>query len=102
MLALMALSTVARAAPLGAHARGGLKARRSRCSPGRRAIAAAPVARVLLLPFYIAEALAAARRARAARGRRCDDARTATFVALLGWFRAESLRHRKHGPLDDA
>jgi len=59
----------------------------------------------LLLPFYVAEALA---RALVEPGRHAIVAATtcavatATFVALLGWFRAESLRHRKHSPLDDA
>jgi uncharacterized membrane protein len=59
----------------------------------------------LLLPFYVAEALARAlvepgRQAFVA-GTTCAVA-TATFAALLGWFRAETLRHRKHGSLDDA
>ena len=59
----------------------------------------------LLLPFYVAEALA---RAFVEPGRHAIVAATtcavatATFVALLGWFRAESPRHRKHGPLDHA
>ncbi|HET8830517.1 MAG TPA: DUF2069 domain-containing protein [Casimicrobiaceae bacterium] len=59
----------------------------------------------LLLPFYIAEALA---RALIEPGRHALVAATtcaiatATFVALLGWFRAETLRHRKDRALDDA
>ena len=59
----------------------------------------------LLLPFYVAEALA---RALVEPGRHAIVAATtcavatATFIVLLAWFRAESLRHRKHGPLDDA
>jgi uncharacterized membrane protein len=59
----------------------------------------------LLLPFYVAEALA---RAIAESGRHAVVAATtcavatAVFIALLGWLRAESLRHRKHGSLDDA
>ena len=59
----------------------------------------------LLLPFYVAEALA---RALVEPGRHAIVAATtcavatATFMALLGWFRRESLRHRKDGPLDDA
>ena len=59
----------------------------------------------LLLPFYVAEALA---RALVEPGRHAIVAATtcavamATFAALLGWFRGESLRHRKDGPLDDA
>jgi len=59
----------------------------------------------LLLPFYVAEALA---RALVEPGRHAIVAATtcavatATFLALFAWFRAESLRHRKHGPLDDA
>ena len=59
----------------------------------------------LLLPFYVAEALA---RALVESGRHslvaattCAIA-TATFAALLGWLRAETLRHRKDRSLDDA
>ena len=59
----------------------------------------------LLLPLYIAEALGRALvepgRHAVVAGMACAVA-SATFVALLTWFRAESLRHRKHGPLDDA
>ena len=59
----------------------------------------------LLLPFYIAEALA---RALVEPGRHALVAATtcaiaaATFVALLGWLRAETLGHRKDRSLDDA
>ena len=59
----------------------------------------------LLLPFYVAEALA---RALVEPGRHAIVAATAcavataTFGALLGWFRAESLWHREHRSLDDA
>ena len=59
----------------------------------------------LLLPFYVAEALA---RAFAEHGRHAAVAAvacalaTVTFIALLGWFRGESARHREHRPLDDA
>jgi len=59
----------------------------------------------LLLPFYVAEALA---RALVEPGRQAVVAGTtcavaaATFIALLAWFRAEALRHREHGSLDDA
>ena len=59
----------------------------------------------LLLPFYAAEALV---RAIAETGRHAIVASVtcavaaAVFVALLAWLRAEALRHRKHGPLDDA
>jgi uncharacterized membrane protein len=59
----------------------------------------------LLLPFYAAEALV---RASAESGRHAIVAAavcvvaTLAFVALLAWFRAESLRHREHGPLDNA
>ena len=59
----------------------------------------------LLLPFYIAEALA---RALVEPGRHALVAATTcaiatvTFVALLRWFRAEALRQRKDRTLDDA
>ena len=59
----------------------------------------------LLLPLYMAEALA---RAISDSGRHAFVAATAfaiasvTFVALLGWSRAESLRQRKHDSLDGA
>ena len=59
----------------------------------------------LLLPFYMAEALA---RAFSESGRHAFVATTAfavatvAFVALLGWFRAEPLGQRKHDPLDGA
>ena len=59
----------------------------------------------LLLPFYVAEALA---RALVETGRHAVVAATTcavatcAFVALLGWLHAESSRHRKHRPLDDA
>jgi uncharacterized membrane protein len=59
----------------------------------------------LLLPFYVAEALARAivepGRHAVVAGTTCAVA-TATFIALLAWLRAESPRHRKHGSLDDA
>ena len=57
----------------------------------------------LLLPLYMAEALA---RAISESGRHAVVAAAAfivasvAFVALLGWFRTESLRQRKHDPLD--
>jgi uncharacterized membrane protein len=59
----------------------------------------------LLLPFYVAEAVA---RAIVEPGRHAVVAATtcavatATFIALLAWLRAESLRHREHGSLDAA
>ena len=59
----------------------------------------------LLLPFYMAEALA---RAFSESGRHAFVATAAfavasvAFVALLGWFRTESLRQREHDPLDGA
>ena len=59
----------------------------------------------LLLPFYLAEALA---RAVGEHGRQALVAATAcivatiAFVALLSWFRGERLRQRKHDALDDA
>ena len=59
----------------------------------------------LLLPLYMAEALA---RAVSESGRHALVATAAfvvasvAFVALLGWFRAESLRQRKHDPFDGA
>ena len=59
----------------------------------------------LLLPLYMADALA---RAISESGRHAFVAgaafavASAAFIALLGWFRAESLRQRKHDPFDGA